>query len=204
MATRACRPTGTASTAPPRCSAPVRSTAPTPTSTWAGSITAAATRSIAELTQDILKLNVVGFFVFAMPTQPLGWFKKELNGSGRLQGPEVPHRRSRLQRHAGDGRQRRAACLARKFCRRWKRASSTRSSSTTRPRTAASAPRTLPSSTTWAPTTRRRKRSKSSTTRRNGTAWPRSSSRSSSWPVRRPRPTTAGRRGTSTRRIWRR
>ena len=30
-----------------------------------------------ELTQDILKLNVVGFYVFAMPTQPLGWFKKE-------------------------------------------------------------------------------------------------------------------------------
>ena len=45
--TGACRPTGTASIAPPRCSAPVPSTAPTPISTWAGSTTAAAMRSIA-------------------------------------------------------------------------------------------------------------------------------------------------------------
>ncbi len=31
-----------------------------------------------ELVQDILKLNVVGFFTMPMPTQPLGWFKKEI------------------------------------------------------------------------------------------------------------------------------
>src|SRR5712691_7002267 len=31
-----------------------------------------------ELSNDILKLNVVGFLYFPMPTQPLGWFKKEL------------------------------------------------------------------------------------------------------------------------------
>ena len=85
-ATTACRPTGTASTAPRRCSAPAPFMAPTPISTWAGSITAAARRSIDELTQDILKLNVVGFFVFAMPTQPLGWFKKELKGPDDFKG----------------------------------------------------------------------------------------------------------------------
>ena len=39
-----------------------------------------------ELTQDILKLNVVGFFAFAMPTQPLGWFKKEVNGPDIFKG----------------------------------------------------------------------------------------------------------------------
>jgi len=39
-----------------------------------------------ELTQDVLKLNVVGFFSFAMPTQPLGWFKKPVNGPEDLKG----------------------------------------------------------------------------------------------------------------------
>jgi TRAP-type mannitol/chloroaromatic compound transport system substrate-binding protein len=39
-----------------------------------------------ELTQTVLKLNVVGFFSFAMPTQPLGWFKKPLNGPDDLKG----------------------------------------------------------------------------------------------------------------------
>jgi TRAP-type mannitol/chloroaromatic compound transport system substrate-binding protein len=39
-----------------------------------------------ELTQDVLKLNVVGFFGFAMPTQPLGWFKKEVSGPDSFKG----------------------------------------------------------------------------------------------------------------------
>jgi TRAP-type mannitol/chloroaromatic compound transport system substrate-binding protein len=39
-----------------------------------------------ELTQDILKLNVVGFYAFAMPTQPLGWFKKEVTGPESFKG----------------------------------------------------------------------------------------------------------------------
>lgn len=39
-----------------------------------------------ELTQDTLKLNVVGFFSFAMPTQPLGWFKKPINGPDDFKG----------------------------------------------------------------------------------------------------------------------
>ena len=39
-----------------------------------------------ELTQDILKLDVVGFYTFAMPTQPLGWFKKALNGPEDFKG----------------------------------------------------------------------------------------------------------------------
>lgn len=39
-----------------------------------------------ELTQDILKLNVVGFYVFAFQTQPLGWFKKEIKGPDDFKG----------------------------------------------------------------------------------------------------------------------
>jgi TRAP-type mannitol/chloroaromatic compound transport system substrate-binding protein len=30
-----------------------------------------------DLTQNVLKLNIVGWFLMPMPTQPLGWFKKE-------------------------------------------------------------------------------------------------------------------------------
>ena len=44
-----------------------------------------------ELLQKI-NLDVVGFFAMPMPTQPLGWFKKPINGRGRPEGPEVPHR----------------------------------------------------------------------------------------------------------------
>ena len=39
-----------------------------------------------ELIQDVLKMNVVGFLAFAMPTQPLGWFKKEIKGPDDLKG----------------------------------------------------------------------------------------------------------------------
>jgi TRAP-type mannitol/chloroaromatic compound transport system substrate-binding protein len=39
-----------------------------------------------ELVQDILKLNLVGFFAMPMPTQPLGWFKKQIKGPEDLKG----------------------------------------------------------------------------------------------------------------------
>ena len=39
-----------------------------------------------ELVQDILKLNLVGFFTMPMPTQPLGWFKKKIDSADDLQG----------------------------------------------------------------------------------------------------------------------
>src|SRR5690606_18239090 len=39
-----------------------------------------------ELTQDILGLNVVGFFAFGMPAQPLGWFKNPIENAGQLSG----------------------------------------------------------------------------------------------------------------------
>ncbi|WP_111431839.1 TRAP transporter substrate-binding protein [Rhodobacteraceae bacterium DSL-40] len=39
-----------------------------------------------ELTQEILGLNVVGFYGFPMPAQPLGWFKGEVNTAADLQG----------------------------------------------------------------------------------------------------------------------
>jgi TRAP-type mannitol/chloroaromatic compound transport system substrate-binding protein len=34
-----------------------------------------------ELVQDILKLNLVGFFCMPMPTQPLGWFQQEIKSA---------------------------------------------------------------------------------------------------------------------------
>lgn len=39
-----------------------------------------------ELVQKVLNLNVVGFFAFAMPTQPLGWYKNEVKGPESLKG----------------------------------------------------------------------------------------------------------------------
>ena len=39
-----------------------------------------------ELVNDILKLNVVGLLYFPMPSQPLGWFKKEIKGVDDLKG----------------------------------------------------------------------------------------------------------------------
>ncbi|MBX9465293.1 MAG: TRAP transporter substrate-binding protein [Aquamicrobium sp.] len=39
-----------------------------------------------ELTQDILGLNVVGFFAFGMPAQPLGWFKNPIESADQLSG----------------------------------------------------------------------------------------------------------------------
>ena len=37
-----------------------------------------------ELVNDILKLNLVGFLYFPMPTQPLGWFKKDIRTAADL------------------------------------------------------------------------------------------------------------------------
>ncbi len=39
-----------------------------------------------ELLEDILKLNVVGFFTMPMPTQPLGWFKKHIKSAEDMKG----------------------------------------------------------------------------------------------------------------------
>jgi TRAP-type mannitol/chloroaromatic compound transport system substrate-binding protein len=39
-----------------------------------------------ELVQDILKLNLVGFFSHPFPTQPLGWFKEEIKSADQLKG----------------------------------------------------------------------------------------------------------------------
>jgi TRAP-type mannitol/chloroaromatic compound transport system substrate-binding protein len=39
-----------------------------------------------ELTQQVLKLNVVGLLTGPMPTQPLGWFKKEITTADDLKG----------------------------------------------------------------------------------------------------------------------
>jgi TRAP-type mannitol/chloroaromatic compound transport system substrate-binding protein len=39
-----------------------------------------------ELVQDILGLNLVGFFCMPMPTQPLGWFKDRIESAEDMQG----------------------------------------------------------------------------------------------------------------------
>ncbi|MCB1808598.1 MAG: twin-arginine translocation signal domain-containing protein, partial [Candidatus Competibacteraceae bacterium] len=39
-----------------------------------------------ELIQDVLGLNLVGFFCMPMPTQPLGWFKKEITSVDDMKG----------------------------------------------------------------------------------------------------------------------
>jgi TRAP-type mannitol/chloroaromatic compound transport system substrate-binding protein len=39
-----------------------------------------------ELVQKILGLNIVGFFALPMPTQPLGWFKKEIKSADDIKG----------------------------------------------------------------------------------------------------------------------
>ncbi len=39
-----------------------------------------------ELVQDRLELDLVGFFAMPMPTQPLGWFKKEIKSAEDMQG----------------------------------------------------------------------------------------------------------------------
>jgi TRAP-type mannitol/chloroaromatic compound transport system substrate-binding protein len=39
-----------------------------------------------ELMRDVLKLNIVGFFSGPMPAQPLGWFRKEVNGVEDMKG----------------------------------------------------------------------------------------------------------------------
>ena len=39
-----------------------------------------------KLTRDVMRLNVVGFLTGPMPTQPLGWFKKEIKGPDDMKG----------------------------------------------------------------------------------------------------------------------
>jgi TRAP-type mannitol/chloroaromatic compound transport system substrate-binding protein len=39
-----------------------------------------------ELVQEILGLNLVGFFAMPMPTQPLGWFKERITSADQLKG----------------------------------------------------------------------------------------------------------------------
>jgi len=39
-----------------------------------------------ELVQDILKLNLIGFFAMPMPTQPLGWFSQEIKSADQMKG----------------------------------------------------------------------------------------------------------------------
>jgi TRAP-type mannitol/chloroaromatic compound transport system substrate-binding protein len=39
-----------------------------------------------ELMQDVLRLDIVGFFAMPMPTQPLGWFQKQIKSADDLRG----------------------------------------------------------------------------------------------------------------------
>ncbi|MCW8836771.1 MAG: twin-arginine translocation signal domain-containing protein, partial [Rhodospirillales bacterium] len=40
----------------------------------------------AELVQNVLQLDLVGFFAMPMPAQPLGWFKKKINSADDMKG----------------------------------------------------------------------------------------------------------------------
>ena len=66
------RLTGMARTRPRRCSAPVLCLAPTASQILAWVHYGGGKELYRELVQDILKLNLVGFFCMPMPTQPLG------------------------------------------------------------------------------------------------------------------------------------
>ena len=105
--------TGTARTRRPRCSAPARAGAGTRPQGLAWIHQGGGKELYRELIQDVLGLNVVGFFAMPMPTQPLGWFKNELEGPDDLAGPEVPHRRPRRRRVPEDGPGGRAAARRR-------------------------------------------------------------------------------------------
>ena len=72
-----------------------------------------------ELQTQIMKLNIKSFFAMPMPTQPLGWFKKPVADANDMQGPEVPHRRSRGRSDPGDGRWPSRSFRAAKSCRPW-------------------------------------------------------------------------------------
>ena len=78
--------TGTASTRRPRCSAPARTGAGTRAEGLAWIHHGGGKELYDELINDILGLNVVGFFAMPMPTQPLGWFKDKVEGPDELQG----------------------------------------------------------------------------------------------------------------------
>ena len=79
-------PTGTASTRRRPSSAPARCSAARRRRCSAGSTRAAAQELYRELTQDIMGLNVYGFFGFPMPAQPFGWFKNPIAGKDDIQG----------------------------------------------------------------------------------------------------------------------
>ena len=81
-----CRSIGTASTRAPRCSAPGRSSAAPPPTCSAWFYQGGGKDFYRELVQDILGLNIVGFYGFPMPAQPLGWFKNEITDAEQLNG----------------------------------------------------------------------------------------------------------------------
>ncbi len=137
-----------------------------------------------ELQIQIMKLNVKSFFAMPMPTQPLGWFKKPITERQRRQGHEVPHRRSRGRPDAGHGHGRRAASGRRNRAGDGARRDRRASSSTTRPRTSASARRTWRRTTCSAATIRRPSTSRSCSTAPSSTACRRSTRRSCNTPPR--------------------
>ena len=89
-----CRSIGTGSTRPPRSSAPARCLAATRTPCSRGSIKGGGKEFYRELTQDILRLNLYGFYGFPMPAQPFGWFKNPVTTVADAQRVQVSHRRA--------------------------------------------------------------------------------------------------------------
>ena len=157
-----------------------------------------------ELTQKILNLNVAGLLRLRHADAAARLVQEGAQGPGRLQGHEVPHRRSCLQRHAGDGRERRATAGAGNSPGHGKgrdrgvrvQQPDLRHALRRAGRRQVLLSRLLPPG--------RRKPSKSCSTRRSTTVSARSNSRFCTWPARPPIPSTSGRPGTSTRAICRR
>jgi TRAP-type mannitol/chloroaromatic compound transport system substrate-binding protein len=86
-----------------------------------------------ELVNDILKLNLVGFLYFPMPTQPLGWFKKEIPTTADLK--DMKFRTVGCAPTCSRKWPSSRSCRAATSCARWSMAPSMRPSTTTRPPT---------------------------------------------------------------------
>ena len=150
-----CRSTGTARTRPPRCSAPARCSAATPT-TMLGLALSGRRQGVlsrADAGHSRPQRRRLPGFPHAGPAARL--VQERDHRRRAAERPEIPHSRPRRGSFPGDGRQRRAASRRRNRAGHGARRHRRASSSTTRPPTCASARRTWPRTTCSAPTTRR-------------------------------------------------
>ncbi len=118
-----------------------------------------------------INANVVSFPYGPMPTQPLGWFKKPITKAEDFKGLKFRTVGISIDVFTGLGAAVNALPAARS-CPPWTAASSTRPSSTTRPRTASSASPTCPRCACSRASTRTPSSSRSASTRPSTTPSP--------------------------------